>query len=241
MEESIIFAKKYLEDILSFFGLNIDVHASRDEEVIELSVPSTHMNGFLIGQHGETMHALQYLVSTALANGGYEYSRVNVDVADYKKGRQDRLAKQTLVWVDKVKTTGKAYELAPMNAADRRIIHKVAEEHGLTTESQGFGRDRHVVMSPPTASKDDEYEEDVAEEPTKEDAIEGTSEIIKDEPDAEKPVRIRKKPSDKAQSVDEYLEKEAAKAEAADTSTESAEDKKPSEPEPKKTTRKEKD
>ena len=55
MEESIIYAKKYLEDLLSFFGLNIDVHATRDDEVMTLSVPSTHMNGFLIGQHGDTM------------------------------------------------------------------------------------------------------------------------------------------------------------------------------------------
>ena len=44
MEESITFAKKYLEDLLSFFGLNTDVYAtSEDGEVIELSVPSTQM------------------------------------------------------------------------------------------------------------------------------------------------------------------------------------------------------
>ena len=34
-----------------------------------------------------------------------------------------------------------------MNAADRRIVHKVAAENGLTTESEGFGRDRHVVLA----------------------------------------------------------------------------------------------
>ena len=59
MEESILYAKKYLEDLLSFFGLNTDVRATNSEdEVIELHVPSTHMNGFLIGQRGETMHAM---------------------------------------------------------------------------------------------------------------------------------------------------------------------------------------
>ena len=52
MDDSITYAKKYLEDLLSFFGLNTDVHASHDEDVIELSIPSTHMNGFLIGQNG---------------------------------------------------------------------------------------------------------------------------------------------------------------------------------------------
>ena len=59
MEESITYAKKYLEDLLSYFGLNVDVYATHDEDVIELNVPSTHMNGFLIGQHGDTMRSLQ--------------------------------------------------------------------------------------------------------------------------------------------------------------------------------------
>ena len=86
MEESIQFAKKYLEDLLSFFGLNTDVYAtSEDGEVIELNIPSTRLNGFLIGQHGDTMRSIQYLISMALRNGNYEVARVNVDVADYKK------------------------------------------------------------------------------------------------------------------------------------------------------------
>ena len=92
-EESIRYAKKYLEDLLSFFGLNTDVYATtEDGEVIELEVPSTYLNGFLIGQHGETMRALQYMVSSALKNNGHSIYRVNVDVADYKKQRAGRLA-----------------------------------------------------------------------------------------------------------------------------------------------------
>jgi len=44
--DSVTYAKKYVEDLLTFFGLNVDVAATRDEDVIELSVPSTHLNGF---------------------------------------------------------------------------------------------------------------------------------------------------------------------------------------------------
>lgn len=154
MEESIQFAKKYLEDLLSFFGLNTDVNASSEEDVIELSVPSTHMNGFLIGQRGDTMRALQYMVGTALKNNDYEYSRVNVDVADYKKARQDRLAEQTKEWLEEVKKSGKPMELHPMNAADRRIIHKVASEYDIETESVGEFRDRHVILKPVTTQED---------------------------------------------------------------------------------------
>lgn len=148
MEESILFAKKYLEDLLSFFGLNTDVYATTDDEVIELQVPSTNLNGFLIGQHGDTMRALQYMVSTALKNSGHTVTRVNVDVAEYKKQRADRLVERAVEWVKKVKESGEPYDLEPMSAADRRTIHKLAAEEGLTSESVGDGRDRHIVLKP---------------------------------------------------------------------------------------------
>lgn len=149
MEESILYAKKYLEDLLSFFGLNTDVYATNsDDEVIELHVPSTHLNGFLIGQHGDTMRAMQFMVSNALKNNNYEVSRVSIDIADYKKQRSDRLSEQAKDWMDKVKSSGKEMHLKPMNAADRRTIHKLAGDYGLTTESEGEGRDRHIVLKP---------------------------------------------------------------------------------------------
>ncbi len=153
MEESILYAKKYLEDLLSFFGLNTEVYATNsDDEVIELHVPSTHLNGFLIGQHGDTLRALQFMVSNALRNNNYEVSRVNIDIADYKKQRSDRLSSQAQDWLDEVKKSGQPKTLQPMNAADRRTIHKLANENGLTTESEGEGRDRHIVLKP--ANKD---------------------------------------------------------------------------------------
>ncbi len=147
MNESIDFAKKYLEDILSFFGLNVEVYATtEDDEVIELSVPSTHMNGFLIGNHGDTMRSFQYLTSMALKSGEYETTRVNVDIADYKKQRAHRLEDKAQAWLEEVKKSGEEKHLPPMNSADRRTIHKLAGEYGLTTESEGAGRDRHIVL-----------------------------------------------------------------------------------------------
>ena len=148
MEESVVFAKKYLEDILSFYGLNTDVHATHDEDIIELAIPSTHMNGFLIGQQGDTMRALQYMVSNTLKCKGFELTRVNVDVADYKKQRDERLAEQVKLWAAEVKKTGDAKELKPMSSAERRVVHQVATEFGLETESIGEGRERRVVLMP---------------------------------------------------------------------------------------------
>jgi spoIIIJ-associated protein len=150
VDEAVVYAKKYLEDILSFFGLNTEVHATTDDDVIALSVPSTHLNGFLIGQHGDTMRALQFLVSNALKNQGYEYTRVNVDVAEYKKQRADRLSKRAEEWVSAVQNSGEPMELKPMSAVDRRVVHKLAQDMGLISESVGDGRERRIVLKPAT-------------------------------------------------------------------------------------------
>ena len=160
MEESIQYAKKYLEDILSFFGLNTEIHATANEEdVIELRVPSTHLNGFLIGQRGDTMHSIQFIIGSALRNQGFEYSRVYVDVADYKKQRAERLAEKAGEWIAKVKDSKEDFHVRPMNAADRRVVHQAAADGGMTTESVGEGRDRHVVIKAGEGGVSDSPEE----------------------------------------------------------------------------------
>lgn len=147
-EAAIAYAKKYIEDILSFFGLNIDVHVSCDDEVIELTVPSTHLNGFLIGQRGDTLRSFQQLLSTTLKNQGAEIHRVNLDIADYKRQRYDRLIEQVADWVKHIRESKQPMHLEPMNAAERRVVHQAASDYSdIVTQSEGEGRDRHIVLS----------------------------------------------------------------------------------------------
>jgi spoIIIJ-associated protein len=94
------------------------------------------------------MRSLQYLTSNALKSSEYAHTRVNVDIADYKKQRADRLRDRAEEWVKDVRDSGKEMELKPMNAADRRIVHQLAGEYGLGTESVGEGRDRHIILKP---------------------------------------------------------------------------------------------
>ncbi len=147
-DQSIDYAKKYLEDLLSFFGLNTAVTVHCDEDVIELGVPSTHLNGFLIGQRGDTLRSLQYLLSMSLKNKDAELTRVNIDVANYKHHRAERLAEQVREWCQQVMTSGEEMSLEPMNPADRRVAHHVVSEFGtLESHSEGEGRDRHLVIA----------------------------------------------------------------------------------------------
>ncbi len=146
-EESIQFAQKYLEDALSFFGTNLTVTSSCDEDVIELSVPSNPFNSLLIGRNAETLRAFQHLVSAALSARGAELTRVNVDIAQYKKQRAEKVAKQAREWIEEVRRTGDSY-VADLNAADRRIVHRVASEYSdIRTFSEGEGRDRKITIS----------------------------------------------------------------------------------------------
>lgn len=145
--QSIEFARKFLQDIISFFGENIEVTASQEEDIIELYVESSDSNSILIGRNAETLRSLQYVVSTALRNNNAELFRVNVDVADYKKQREEKVAEKARGWIEEVRATGNSY-IAHINAADRRIVHRVAQEYSdVQTFSEGEGRDRHIIIA----------------------------------------------------------------------------------------------
>lgn len=146
-EESLAYAKKYLEDLLSFFGVNVDVEASIEGDVIELSVPSTESNSILIGRSAETLRSLQYVVSTTLRNQDAALVRVNIDVADYKKQRAEKVAEKAREWVEEVRKTGDSH-VANLNAADRRVVHQVAAEYDdIETFSEGEGRERRIIIA----------------------------------------------------------------------------------------------
>lgn len=146
-DESIRFATKYLEDLLSFFGINVAVWSTVEDEVIELSVPSTNLNSLLIGHNADNLRALQYIVSQSLVSRDAELTRVNVDVADYKRQRADRIEQKAEKWIKKVRETGEPMTVE-LNAADRRVVHKLAEDYfDIETHSEGEGRSRNLIIS----------------------------------------------------------------------------------------------
>lgn len=146
-QESIDFAQEYLSNLLSFFGVNVEVAASCEDDVIELSVPSTDSNSILIGRNADTLRSMQYLLSTILRNKDAAVTRVNIDIADYKKQRADKIAAQAREWIEEVINTGDSKVLS-LNAADRRIVHHVASEFpSVKTFSEGEGRDRKIIIA----------------------------------------------------------------------------------------------
>lgn len=140
-------AKRRLEELVSFFGVNAQATVVENEEGIELALEADS-SGLLIGYHGETLRSLQYLVNLMVQNTG-ERRRVYIDVAGYKKARAYSLEKQALEIAKRVVESGKEEALPPMNAAERRIVHlalKNIEE--IDTDSRGEDPKRYIVVLP---------------------------------------------------------------------------------------------
>ena len=93
-EQSIAYAKKFVEDILSFFGENIEVETSYQDDILSINIASSDLNSILIGRNAETLRSLQYMVSTVLRNNNAAVTRVIVDIAGYKKQREEKIAER---------------------------------------------------------------------------------------------------------------------------------------------------
>lgn len=146
-DESITYAKKYIEDILAFFEINIEAEVALNEDVLEIAIPSTEYNSILIGRNAETLRSIQYLLSTTLRNKDSAITRVNVDIAGYKKQRAEKVADQAREWIETVRASGDSHVVS-LNAADRRVVHQVATEFDdIQTFSEGEGRDRKIIIA----------------------------------------------------------------------------------------------
>ncbi|MDO5343408.1 MAG: KH domain-containing protein [Candidatus Saccharibacteria bacterium] len=144
---SMEFVKKYLEDFLAFFDLNVDVDVTLENDVIKATVPSNERNSLLIGRGAETLRSLQTVVSATLRNRDAALVRVNIDIADYKKQHAEKIAEKARGWIEEVRRTGDS-RIVELNAADRWVVHHVASEYSdIETHSEGEGRARHLVIS----------------------------------------------------------------------------------------------
>ncbi|MGM9663351.1 MAG: RNA-binding cell elongation regulator Jag/EloR [Eubacteriales bacterium] len=104
----------------------------------------------LIGHHGDTLDAFQYLVNLAAnkkESDERKYTRITVDIENYREKREKTLRALANRMAEKVKKNGRSISLEPMNAYERRIIHsEVQLIPGVTTNSVGQEGDRRVVI-----------------------------------------------------------------------------------------------
>lgn len=122
------------------------VNVSEDAGTIRFDVTGEHV-GILIGRHGETLNAIQFLMSLVI-NGKVENHRgVIFDVENYRERQADKLENLAQRMAEKCRRTHRRVTLSPMNAAERRIIHITVENiKGVTSYSEGNEPHRRVVI-----------------------------------------------------------------------------------------------
>lgn len=142
-------AKRRLEELVSFFGINAEVSVALTDEGIMLDIAASPDTPRLIGFHGETLRAMEFIMNQIIKRADGDSPRVSVDVAGYKLQRREMLEKEAREAADRVTAAGGEEELRPMNPAERRIVHMALRElPGITTVSRGEDRERRIVILP---------------------------------------------------------------------------------------------
>ncbi len=138
----------YLNAILKNLGCeNIEVKAAVRENGALISLDGEGL-GVIIGHRGETLDALQHLVSLAANNSG-GYFKVTLNIGDYREKREQTLISLATRVASQVKSNSRNRALEPMSAYERRIIHTTVQAiDGVNSASVGEGKNRRVVIFP---------------------------------------------------------------------------------------------
>ncbi len=117
-------------------------------EPIELMVNGPYP-GVIIGKHGQTLDAIQYLVEKIVSRKCKKHIRLEIDVEGYLKRRRENLIKLAQRLSEKAKTSRKPITIGVLNAQERRIVHiALKEKPGVRTQSVGSGVMRKIIVYP---------------------------------------------------------------------------------------------
>ena len=137
-----------LENILGLLLLEGSYEVKEQDNGFYVTI-DTQDAGRLIGFRGESLESLQLLINQIVNNGNEEFKKIVLDVAGWRKQKEEELTNKAESLAEQVKASGQDMELEPMSAWQRRVIHTaIGEIEGVTSESIGEGRDRHIVIKP---------------------------------------------------------------------------------------------
>ncbi len=141
--------RELVERIVREIGVQCTVEIEENEDELR-AVCEGHDLGMLIGRHGQTIDAIQYLAHAILFRGRYDERKpVVVDAAGYRDRRQATLDALALRLAEQAAATGQRVELEPMSAVERKIVHeKLKDDPEVETESEGTEPNRFVVIYP---------------------------------------------------------------------------------------------
>jgi spoIIIJ-associated protein len=142
-------ARALLSRIVETLGVDAEVGACEEAEAIVLTCSGPDV-GLLIGRHGQTIDAIQYLLNAiGWRTHGEQRKEVTVDAAGYRARRRATLETLALRIAERVRDSGEPEELEPMTAVERKIVHlRLKDVAGVGTTSEGTEPNRYVVVVP---------------------------------------------------------------------------------------------
>ncbi len=142
-------AREVLETLLDKMGFQATVRERKNNGAVTLEIDCAEREGLLIGRRGETLQALQHLVTRIASKRSRSKLTVGIDISGYRARRADSLRGRALEMGDEVRRTGREITTEPLRASERRIIHRtLAEEDGVETVAIGDGPTKRIVISP---------------------------------------------------------------------------------------------
>ncbi len=139
--------KKFLHSIMEKMGVKGYVEVFHREDGITFNLLGNGI-GILIGHHGQTLDALQYLVNAVINRFTEEYTRILLDAENYRSKRKATLEELADRLARKAARTKQIVKLEPMSALERKIIHThLQEDPYVETYSEGSEPRRYIVIA----------------------------------------------------------------------------------------------
>ena len=138
-----------LKQILEQMGEPTDVRQIEvDAETVEIEIKGDG-SGILIGRHGQTLDALEYIVNRILARRIKDAAPISLETESYRARRRQQLHRMALSMGEKAKREHKPVRLEPMPPRDRRVVHlALKDDPMITTRSAGDGMMRSIEIVP---------------------------------------------------------------------------------------------
>ena len=148
LEEEGEVAADYLEELLDIFDLDGDINIDVRQGRAYLEITADQESNLRLISEPETVEALQELTRIAVQTKTQSFSRLILDIAGSRQAKVDALTKIVNRVIDKVKDTNAPVAMKPMSSYERKIAHDLIGEAGLISESEGEGKERHIVAKP---------------------------------------------------------------------------------------------
>ena len=138
-----------VEHILDAVGVSARIEIDENDETVTATLVGREL-GLVIGKHGQTIDAIQYLANAIVWRGrGDERKAVVVDAAGYRARREATLSTLAKRSADRAVSSGRSVELEPMTAVERKVVHvQLKDVPGVVTRSEGTEPNRFVVIDP---------------------------------------------------------------------------------------------